>query len=423
MASSGSGPSPQNFPFPAANTLQFVHEFGTNNYEGDTITGLVTDPDGDILVAGYTAGNLPGYSVPDGVLKGALYAMDPSGNQLWAKELAQGSEAAFNGVAATPAGIFVLGDTRGAFAGASNPNGIDETFVAKYDTSGNQLWVKQYASLQDTLPETICADGNGNLIFAGEVDDSSGGQDMFVEEVDASGNELWEKTYGTDAVDSLSSVTVDASGDIYAVGATSGTFPGSHTSTLAQPFVLKLDGGTGATVWLQNFDGSTTPPIFYPSAIQAVPGGKLDIVGESVAQITNNFPTDIQMEVMQMDAETDSALWNIQFGAGNWNIPGQNLAVDTNGDIYVGGTTTGPVAPNVTADIFLAKISSSGSGIWAQRIGTGMDGPTIATSVSTPVYVSLANQSVFLGGMTAGQFQGFSNPNHDMELFLAKFGQ
>lgn len=429
--SSRGGHPPPIYPFTGANTLQFVHEFGTNTYvaesrQGDTITGLTQDASGNLLLAGYTAGNLTGYSGLVGLLKGTLYKMDASGNQLWEKELTTGAGDTVDGVAVTTAGIVVVGATFGAYPGASNPNGIDEAFVAEFDSSGNLQWLKQYPSAVDVSPETICADSSGNLIFAGEISDSTGGQDIFIEKVDTTGNVQWEKTYGTGAVDLMNSITVDENGNVYSVGITSGAFPGTHYGPLGQPFVLKLDGGTGATEWMQQFGGNTNPPIFYPSALQSVSGGKLDIFGGNVMQITNNVASNIQIEVMQMDAGTGSPLWNFEFGAGNWNIPGQNLAVDANGDIYVGGMTRGALASGVTAptqDIFLAKISATGSGIWAQQIGTGTDGPAIESQVSIPVFLSLGNQSVFMGGMTSGQFPGFSNPNKDIELFLAKFGQ
>ena len=89
--SSGGGQPPPTYPFTGASTLQFVHEFGTNTYiaateEGDTITSLTQDASGNLLLAGYTAGNLPGYSGSVGLLKGILYKLDANGNQLWAKD-------------------------------------------------------------------------------------------------------------------------------------------------------------------------------------------------------------------------------------------------------------------------------------------------------------------------------------------------
>ncbi|MFP5204037.1 MAG: hypothetical protein ACLGSH_01635 [Acidobacteriota bacterium] len=428
---SGNNQPPPAYPFQAANTLQFVHEFGTNTstganntVPGDTIAGLQADSSGNLLLAGSTFGNLPGYS-SSAITKGTLYKLDANGNQIWAKELSSGSVGAFDGLVVNASGIFVVGDTNGAYPGASNPNGIDETFVAEYDTSGNLQWLKQYSSSQNVSPEFLCADDSGNLIFAGLIADSAGGQDLFVQKADLSGNTLWEKTYGNDAVDLMNGISVDASGGVYAVGATSGPFPGNQTATISQPFVLKLDGTTGATVWLQQFGDSSTFPIFYPSDVQAISGGKLDILGGNVLNDNGGFPS-VQFEVMQMDAATGSALWHFQFGDAVGNIPGL-LIVDPNGNIYATGMTEEALASGFTShtpqDIFLAKIDSSGNGVWVQHFGAGLDGPPLTESLWVPFYLTLGNQGVYIGGMTRGQFPGFSNPNQYTDLFLAKFGQ
>ncbi len=426
---SGNKQPPPTYPFSAVNTLQFVHEFGTNSntganntIPGDTISGLQADSSGNLLLAGSTFGNFPGYS-SSAITKGTLYKLDASGNQIWAKELSSGSVDAFDGLVVNASGTFVVGDTTGAYPGASNPNGIDEAFVAEYDTSGNLLWVKQYPSSQSVSPAVLCTDSSGNLVFAGEIYDSAGGQDLFVQKVDSSGNALWEKIYGNDASDLLNGMSTDANGDIYVVGTTSDAFPGdgAQTSAYAQPFVLKLDGGTGATVWLQQFGGGTTFPIFYPSGIQAISGGKLDVSGGNV--LNNSGLPITQIEVMQMDAATGSTLWHFQFGGDVGDIPGP-LIVDPNDNIYVAGMTNSAFASGVThgQDIFLAKIDSSGNPLWAQQFGTGLDGPPLIESLFAPFYLSLGNQGVYIGGMTRGQFPGFSNPNQYTNLFLAKFG-
>lgn len=428
-SSTRGGSPPPTYPFSAANTFQFVHEFGTNtnpgatDIPGDAITGLQADGSGNLLLAGSTHGNLPGYSNEGIINKGALYKLDANGNRIWAKELSSGVWDEFDGLVVTSSGIFVVGDTMGAYPGASNPNGIDEAFVAEYDSLGNLLWVKQYAPTQPVLPQALCADSSGNLIFAGEIYDSAGGQDLFVQKVDSSGNTLWEMTYGNDASDLMNGISVDANGDIYAVGSVSGPFPGNQTATIAQPFVLKLDGATGATVWLQQFGDSSIFPIFYPSDIQAVPGGKLDLFGGNVLN-SSGLP-DTQFEAMQMDAATGSALWHFQFGGAVGNIPGL-LIVDPNGNIYATGITEEALASgyssNTPQDIFLAKIDSSGNGVWVQHFGAGLDGPPLIESLWVPFYLTLGNQGVYIGGMTRGQFPGFSNPNQYTNLFLAKFG-
>lgn len=405
--------------------MQFVTQFGTGTYvaaseQGDTMTALTATTGGDLLVAGYTAGNLPGYSGVVGTLKATLYLLDSSGRQIWARELSTGAGDTFNGVVATTSGIIVAGTTKGAFSG-TNAGGIDETFLASFGLSGSLQWLKQYPSVTNTQMESMCADASGNLILGGETSDSQHGQDLFLEKLDSAGNVLWQKTYGNGAVDLMTGVTVDTNGDIDATGSTDGPFPGGPSNALGIPFVLKLDGSTGATVWLQQFNGEAALAAMSPSAMQIAPGGKLDLLGQA-----GSYGTNAQIEVVQLDEASGNVVWNVGFGAGTENLPGDGLAVAANGDLYVGGMTQGALVPGVTAgvdDIFLAKISPTGGLVWAEQMGTGSDGPALASTGSVPFYVTLNAQSVVLGGMTAGQFSGFSNPNHAIELFVAGYPQ
>lgn len=181
--STGGTPPPPNYPFPSASTMQFVAQFGTgtfdkNTSEGDTISGIAQDSSGNIYVAGYTAGNLTGWSGTIGVLKGTLYKLDAKGNQIWAQELTTGSGDTLGGVVLTSNGVIVAGATMGPYPGMSNPSGVGEPFVALYDSAGNLQWVKQLASTYSVQIETITADANGDLLLGGEVGDNANGQDL-----------------------------------------------------------------------------------------------------------------------------------------------------------------------------------------------------------------------------------------------------
>ena len=424
-APTSNGSSSSGDVFAVASTQQYVREFGTSssgaNGQGDTIAGIAQDQSGDVLVAGSTVGNLPGNVGTVGILKGTLYELDPSGNPLWAQELTTGAGDALDGVAVTPTGIAVVGDTLGAYPGMSNPDGVYEAFVAQYDASGTLQWLKQYTSGEAVYPQSLCTDTSGNLIFAGEIADSAGGQDLIVEKVDTSGNEVWQEVFGSGATDAAMGVAADGSGDIYAVGSTNGTFPGGGSQAQRMPFVLRLNGETGATVWVQQFSGESALSGLEPTAVTVDAQQRLDVVGQM-----GTYGTNAQIEVVQMEVASGTPLWNLAFGAGADNVPGEGVAVDGTGDVYVTGMTKGALVSGVQAgvqDIFLARISSAGAGQWAQQLGTGTDGPPMASTGATPLYLSAGNHSVVLGGMTAGAFSGFSNPNHDVELFVAGFGQ
>jgi hypothetical protein len=411
--------------FAAGPAMRFLNQFGTGTYvaatqQGDAMTALSATAGGDLLVGGYTAGNLPGYTGAVGILKATLYLLDASGRPIWARELSSGAGDTIAGVAATSSGIVVAGTTMGALSG-SNTAGIQETFLASYGTAGNLQWLKQYPSAVNVQVESMSVDGSGNIVLAGETGDSQHGQDLFVEKLDSTGNEQWEKTFGNGAVDVMAGVTVDGSGNIDATGSTNGPFPGGTAKATGVPFVLQLDGGTGSAVWVQPLAGIAALAGMSPSAIQTAPGGKLDLLGQ-----VGSYPTNAQIEVVQLDQASGSVMWNTAFGAGTQNLPGQGFAVAANGDLYVAGMTHGGLIPGANAsvdDIFLAKVGPTGSGVWAEQLGTGSDGPAIESSASTPVYVTLSNLNAVVGGMTAGQFSGFSNPNQAIELFVAGFPQ
>lgn len=424
-APSGGNPPPS-YPFSSASTAQFVVQFGTGTFvqatnQGDTVSGLAQDGSGNMYVAGYTAGNLGGSNGTVGVLKGALYKLDPQGNQIWARELTTDAGDTLAGVAVTANGAIVAGDTMGAYPGMSNPSGTGEPFVALYNSNGSLLWIKQFAAPAPVQVETMTADSAGNILLGGEIGDSQGGQNLWLAKVDSSGALQWQKTYGTAAVDVLLSVSSDSSGGLYAVGTTIGPFPGGISNAKGVPFVLKLDEVNGATIWLQQFKNDSVLSAMYPSAVALSPDKHLYVLGE-----VGSYGSTDAIALVQMDPETGNTNWKFQFGSGGRNLPGGSIAFDSAGNVFVAGMTGAALTATAsvpTQDVFLAKISASGSPTWAQQIGTGQDGPALQSTGSTPIYLSAGTNNIVLGGITAGQFAGASNPNHALELFVAKFGQ
>jgi outer membrane protein assembly factor BamB len=186
------------------------------------------------------------------------------------------------------------------------------------------------------------------------------------------------------------------------------------------PFVLKVDGGSGNTIWMQQFSSDSVLSAMYPSALLAS-GTNLYLQGS-----VGSYGTSATIELVELNLDTGGTNWKFQFGAGADNLPGQSIAVDSVGNIYCGGMTKGALASGVdsgTQDVFLAKLSTSGTPIWAQQIGTGSDGPQLANTGSTPIFLSAGATNVVLAGMTSGQFPGSTNSNHAIELFVAGFGQ
>ena len=125
----------------------------------------------------------------------------------------------------------------------------------------------------------IAVDASGNVyatgVFRGIVDfdpgpgtfnlTSSGGFDIFVQKLDASGNFLWARRMGGTDSDVGKGIAVDASGNVYTTGLFGGTVdfnPGAGTALLASAgssdiFVSKLDA-SGNFLWAVSMGGTST---------------------------------------------------------------------------------------------------------------------------------------------------------------------
>ncbi len=121
--------------------------------------------------------------------------------------------------------------------------GHNQIYVQKLDGQGDERWQTQFGWGATTLGEhlTSTLDGNGNLYLAGTysgtanfgqmLTSSSSAADIFIVKLDYAGTLQWARSVGGDGVDSVSTLTVDGSGQIYLTGKVNG--------------VADLDPGTG----------------------------------------------------------------------------------------------------------------------------------------------------------------------------------
>ena len=95
---------------------------------------------------------------------------------------------------------------------------------------------------------------------------------------------------------------------------------------------------------------------------------------------------------------------------------GTSVAVDTSGNVYVTGYTTGELDGNTNAggyDIFLVKYNVAGIKQWTRQFGSS--GNDFSTSVAVD-----ASGNVYVGGYTFGSLDGYTNAG-DYDIFLVKY--
>ncbi len=124
-----------------------------------------------------------------------------------------------------------------------------------------------------------------------------------------------------------------------------------------------------------------------------------------------------------MFADFYTKQWTKQSGTAE-NDSGDTIAIDSAGNIYIAGTTSGGLDGNTnaggdtgTSDLFLIKYNSSGVKQWTKQLGSTED-----ESVSGIVLDSAGN--LYITGSTAGGLDGNANAGGTTgttDLFLIKY--
>jgi hypothetical protein len=199
---------------------------------GDDKTFAVSaDGLGNVYAAGTTSG-IPG-SPGDGVY---LAKYDASGNLLWIHN----SGAGYNGLSADQLGNVFVGGTNG------------DAILSKHDAAGNLIWNRQFGTAGYDMINSVSADQLGNVYVTGSTDGSLGGPnagstDTFVAKYDGAGNQLWILQLGTSGGDSASGAAAGGNGIVYIAGITG---DGGRGSLLGDAFVAKIGEVPEPMTWI-----------------------------------------------------------------------------------------------------------------------------------------------------------------------------
>ena len=378
--------------------------------DNDYITSVTGDSLGNSYICGRTSGDLYGSNAGRGDVFLAKY--DPSGNEIWHQQFGTLTWDEGMSVATDAAGnSYVAGKTRGDLF---QPNlGDYDAFLAKIDASGNEVWSRQIGTSAWDEASFTTIDSSGNIYIAGHTEGSlsgptAGGEDILVTKFDPSGNELWSRQIGTAGDDRGRSVAVDASGNIYITGETSGSLAGEHLGE-EDAFLIKLDA-SGDDLWSLQMG---TPDTDSPRSVAVDASGNAYIGGWTRGDLGLGGPDADGRESDAFLAKFDPSgneLWARQFGTPDAAEGFGNVVLDAAGDVYVGGNTSGDLGGTNegAADVFLTKFDASGNELWNQQFGSsGSDSAyAIAMDASGDIYFA-GTTSGDLGGVNAGSYDAF----------------
>jgi hypothetical protein len=255
--------------------------------------------------------------------------------------------------------------------------GIDDIFIAKYNPTGDLLWVKTAGGPLDDISIGVATDNEGNILVAGSFDSiaffdnvlltSNGGIDGFLAKYSTNGDLVWVKKIGGVGVDRGFAVATDYKGAAYITG---------------------------------TFEGFAA-------------------FGNSV--LTSKGNADVYVAKYNADGNIE---WAKRAG-GNQEDLGLGIAVDFERGCYITGSFKNLAdfgdetffTPSVSSEIYIAKIDSAGQWEWAEQAGglTGDAGFAIAVDNQRNAYITgyFADEAYF------GDFTLLARGYND--VFVAKY--
>lgn len=314
--------------------------------------GVSTDGAGNVYFGGHTQGSNFGEHLGDWDAYAGKY--DAAGNLLWTRQFGSTNSEATHSVAADLTGnVYVVGYTSGNFAGP-NTGGRDG-FLTKISAAGVHQWSRQFGTTQSVEATDVTVDFQGNVLVAGLTEGSlaspnAGSADAFVSKFSPEGQQLWTKQFGTVQRDESYGVTTDAQGGIYVAGFTDGNLAGQIGGRDA--FLAKYDSA-GSPVWKRQFGSMGFDEITDVAADEA----GVYVSGATRGQFTQ--PSAGQSDLFAAGFTLAGDLrWRSQLGTRPNDFLG-GVAVDNVGGIYLAGYTQGALASPVggLGDAVLLKVA------------------------------------------------------------------
>jgi hypothetical protein len=349
-------------------------------------------------------------------------------------------------VAGKFSGTATFGDTNSPVASF----GDSDAFLAKYSTLGQLQWVRKFGGAGYDEANAVAVGTNGHVYVVGRYSGPGtfGGFTLtnanfatgFTLEFDPGAtNVLWAKDDGL----AWFGVAADGNGNVSVVGQPAGfSLVGSK---LVGPIALAKYNASGVRQWYTN---SLAPNLSTSGAGQAIAldaAGNVHIAGVfrrvvefgatslTNAAVANNVYDEIFV------AKFSSAgvpLW-ARRGGGEGNDQGLGIGVDGGGNVIVTGYCDNTTALNSGTSVqfdlggfvfpgavggglgnmFLAKFSPSGTGLWARKLGSPSYGAAVAVTPSGEFYATgnFRTASMDFGGVI------LDKPFTQEELFVVKY--
>ncbi|MGL4598834.1 MAG: hypothetical protein ACRCYO_15060, partial [Bacteroidia bacterium] len=215
----------------------------------------------------------------------------------WEKNYGGSSNEFINALIATSdGGYLIAGHSGSSDFDCDTSYGSHDFFIIKTDSAGQILWSNHFGGSDWDAAYCVVETSSNNFIIAGrtlssndDVSFSYGSWDIWVIQIDETGNLLWEKTYGGSSFEGVWDVVEVSSNAFLLAGySNSNNFDLDLGFGQTDAIVMKIDS-LGNLIWLQQYGGGNDEQ-FYDLEIMSnrciVAIGSTNSVS---GQINNNY--------------------------------------------------------------------------------------------------------------------------------------
>ena len=292
--------------------------------------------------------------------------------------------------------------------GFSDSGGGNYDFATvKYDSDGKQLWVARYngeSSGADWV-DALALDSMGNVLVTGSSAGSGTDFDFATVKYDAQGRQLWVRRYDgpVHGPDRVKGMAVDAAGNVYVVGDSSGHEGRAESATLKY-------GSDGDLLWAARSSESDGGGLSL-SAIAVDSDGNVYVAGRKTQEAGNSDFVTIKYD------SDGNRLWTAyrDWGA---NDDARFLTLDSQGHAYVAGSSLRYAQdPGKTAheDVALVKYAHDGKELWTASFNGGSVTDDVASAMRIDLEGHVYVTATSYGEMSDGSSADFTTLKYDSD--------
>jgi hypothetical protein len=312
---------------------------------GDLGCSIALTSDGGYIMVGKTD------SIGAGGFDVYLIKTDAQGNKIWEKTFGGSDDDWGNWVAQTrDGGYIIVGTTRSFGAGK------EDVYLVKTDSDGNKVWEKTFGGEDADTGECVVEAKDGGYVIVGSTESfGAGSDDVYVIKTDSEGNEIWEKTFGSEEGDEGHCIRLTSDGGYIIVGETHISAGANYASI----YLIKIDA-LGNRIWEKSFGGKYTMYFFGRSVTQVSDGGYV-IVGGILP--TSGKKMELHSYLIKTDSKGNK-IWEKTLGGENQGCGFAVAQANDNGGYIIVEAMVSGSCPEGYGFLHLIKTDSKGNKIW-----------------------------------------------------------